>query len=133
MFESQDTTPWYRSRSMMIGASVCFAALALALFYHFYGYRYFGDRDAHYTELERHRAQQAARATNESTPAATEQVAASNQNTPAETAGQQPATAAGANGSNAVASNAQDANHPVAPAPSSSSSARNYWTNFRGP
>ncbi|MDQ1557606.1 MAG: outer membrane protein assembly factor BamB [Pyrinomonadaceae bacterium] len=131
MFESQDTTPWYRSRSTMIGASVCFAALVLALFYHFYGYRYFSDREEHYSELERHRAQQAALATNETPPAAaaTDPAAASNQNAPAaavEVPGQQ-----AANGVNsAVTTPGQDANHTAAPA---ASSARNYWTNFRGP
>ncbi|HEV7903296.1 MAG TPA: PQQ-binding-like beta-propeller repeat protein [Pyrinomonadaceae bacterium] len=137
MFESQDTTPWYRSRSTMIGASVCLAALILALFYHFYGYRYFSDRDAHYAELERHRAQQAALAANEppnaAAPAA-DQNAAPNQNAPAPAAGQptdaQGTAAATAGGNNAAAANGQDANHPVA-APASS--ARNYWTNFRGP
>ena len=70
MFESQDTAPWYRSRSTIIGASVCCAALVLALFYHFYGYRYFSNRDEHYSELERHRAQQAALAGNQTPPAA---------------------------------------------------------------
>jgi outer membrane protein assembly factor BamB len=118
---------------MLIGASVCFAAIALALFYHFYGYRYFSDRDAHYAELERHRAEQAALAANQTPPVAPEQAAAPNQNAPAEIAGQTPATAAAdPNGANAVAANGQDANHTVAPAAPSSSS-RNYWTNFRGP
>jgi outer membrane protein assembly factor BamB len=136
MFESQDTTPWYRSRATMIGASVCFAAVALALFYHFYGHRYFSDRDEHYAELERHRAQQAALATGEAPPvAADQQAAAPNQNTPATAAeipGGQPA--ADANGSNGVAANGQDANHTAAPAAAATSpSARNYWTNFRGP
>jgi outer membrane protein assembly factor BamB len=135
MFESQDTTPWYRSRSTIIGASVCCAALILALFYHFYGYRYFSDREEHYSELERHRAQQAALATNEAPPAAAtvpaEQTAAANQNATA-TAGQ-PAGAQGTattSGNNATA-NGQDANHPSAPV--AAASARNYWTNFRGP
>ncbi|MCA1567477.1 MAG: PQQ-like beta-propeller repeat protein [Acidobacteria bacterium] len=132
MFESQDTTPWYRSRSTMIGAGMCFAALALAVFYQFYGYRYFSDRDEHYSALERHRAEQAALAANQP-PAAAEQVGAPNQNAPAAAAApgqQQPATAADASGSNAVAANGQDANHTSAPA---APSARNYWTNFRGP
>jgi outer membrane protein assembly factor BamB len=135
MFESQDTTPWYRSRSTLIVAAVCCAALALALFYHFYGYRYFSDRDEHYAELERHRAQQAALATGEAPPAAAQPAAAPEQNAPAaaaETPGGQPA--AGASSGNAVAANGQDANHTVAPASSAASpSARNYWTNFRGP
>ena len=133
MFESQDTTPWYRSRSMMIGAGVACAALALVLFYHFYGYRYFSNRDEHYSALERHRAEQAARAANEPPPAAVaEPAAAPNQNAPAaETPGQQPApAAANASGASAALSNGQDANHPAAPA---APSARNYWTNFRGP
>jgi outer membrane protein assembly factor BamB len=134
MFESQDTTPWYRSRSTMIGALVCFAALALALFYQFYGYRYFGNRDAHYAELERHRAQQAALATNEQPPAAAaQQAAAPNRNTPADagTPGQQPANPS-ASGASVVGASGQDANHTTAPAASTSSSSRNYWTNFRG-
>lgn len=135
MFESQDTTPWYRSRSTMIGASVCCAALILALFYHFYGYRYFSDRDSHYAELERHRAQQAALAANQPPTAAAVpagQNAAPNQNAPAtaeQPAGAPGTTVAAASGNNAAA-NGPDANHPVAPA---TSSARNYWTNFRGP
>ncbi|HYG11250.1 MAG TPA: PQQ-binding-like beta-propeller repeat protein, partial [Pyrinomonadaceae bacterium] len=81
---------------------------------------------------ERHRAQQAALAANEPPPAAAAEQAAANQNAPAtaETAAQQPATA-DPNGANATANaNGQDANHTVAPA---ASSARNYWTNFRGP
>ncbi|HEV2882771.1 MAG TPA: PQQ-binding-like beta-propeller repeat protein [Pyrinomonadaceae bacterium] len=138
MFESQDTTPWYRSRSTLIGASVCFAMLALALFYQFYGYRYFSDRDAHYSELERHRAAQAALAANQPPPAAAdEQVAAPNQNTPAAAADangqqqQQPATATSTTGGNATTANGQDANHTAAPP--ASSAGRNYWTNFRGP
>jgi outer membrane protein assembly factor BamB len=134
MFESQDATPWYRSRSTMIGASVCFAAIALAVFYHFYGYRYFSDREAHYSELERHRAEQAAHAGNETPPTAPAgQAAAPNQNTPADaqTSGQQTANAA-ANVANAQAANGQEANHTAAPA-SAAPGARNYWTNFRGP
>jgi outer membrane protein assembly factor BamB len=134
MFESQDTTPWYRSRSTIIAASVCGAALILALFYHFYGYRYFSDRDAHYSELERHRAEQAARDASGAAPASApaEQTAAPNQNAPAtaDAQQQQGATVAPASGDNAAA-NGQDANHPIAPA--GASSARNYWTNFRGP
>ncbi|HEY0097510.1 MAG TPA: PQQ-binding-like beta-propeller repeat protein [Pyrinomonadaceae bacterium] len=131
MFESQDTTPWYRSRSTIIGVSVCCAALVLTLFYHFYGYRYFTNRDAHYAELERHRAQQAALAGNEPPPAAPAgQPTAPEQNAP--TTGQPTsapgATVAEASGNSATA-NGQDANHPVAP---NASSARNYWTNFRG-
>ncbi|HEY9404538.1 MAG TPA: hypothetical protein VIQ24_17910, partial [Pyrinomonadaceae bacterium] len=70
MFESQDTAPWYRSRSTMIGAGVACAALAFLLFYQFYGYRYFSDRDEHYSALERHRAEQAALAANQTPPAA---------------------------------------------------------------
>ncbi|HZH91177.1 MAG TPA: PQQ-binding-like beta-propeller repeat protein [Pyrinomonadaceae bacterium] len=138
MFESQDTTPWYRSRSTMIGASVCFAALVIALFYQFYGYRYFGDRDAHYAELERHRAEQAALAATQASPAAAEPGAAPGQvaSPGAETRGAQTTAAApGAKGANTVAANGQDANHTTAPpaaAPRTSSS-RNYWTNFRGP
>jgi outer membrane protein assembly factor BamB len=137
MFESQDTTPWYRSRSTMIAAAVCFAALALALFYNFYGHRYFGNRDEHYAELERHRAQQAALAANEP-PSAAQQAAAPDQNAPAANAAEVPGAqpdAPGANGSNNVAANGQDANHTAAPAAASatSSSSRNYWTNFRGP
>lgn len=136
MFESQDTTPWYRSRSMMIGALASFALLALALFYQFYGYRYFSDRDAHYSELERHRAEQAALAANQAPHAATAgQVAAPDQNAPAAAAeanGQQQAAPATPASGDAIAANGQDANHPVAPA-SSAPAARNYWTNFRGP
>ncbi len=136
MFESQDTTPWYRSRSTLTAAAaVCCVALVLALVYHFYGYRFFSDRDAHYAELERHRAEQAARAANELPPAAAsataEPSAAPGQNAPA---AQNPAGQTTADsGANAVAANGQDANHAAAPGASSSSSARNYWTNFRGP
>lgn len=141
MFESQDTTPWYRSRSTMIAAAVCVAALALALFYNFYGYRYFSNSEEHYAELERHRAQQAALAANEPPPVAgapAEQAAALNQNSPA--TGQDAATAAAAQPGNAAApaasgnnaaTSGQDANHTTAPA--AASSARNYWTSFRGP
>ncbi|MGI9107662.1 MAG: PQQ-binding-like beta-propeller repeat protein [Pyrinomonadaceae bacterium] len=139
MFESQDTTPWYRSRATMTMAAVCIVALALALLYNQWGYRYFSDKESHYSELEQHRAQQAAQAANELPsaavpPAATEQTGAANPNAPATTtAGAQPTTTAPAAAVNPVApaANASDANHPTAAAPSSSS--RNYWTNFRGP
>jgi outer membrane protein assembly factor BamB len=132
MFESQDTTPWYRSRSTITVASVCCAVLVLALFYHFYGYRFFSNREEHYAELERHRAQQAALAaagapTSAAAPAAQ---TGANQNAPTtdgQPAAAQEAALATATGNNATA-NGQDANHTAAPA----SSARNYWTNFRG-
>jgi len=140
MFESQDATPWYRSRSTIAVASVGAAALlALALFYNFYGYRYFSNSEEHYAELERHRAQQqSALAAGDPPPVAAvpaEQAAAPNQNSPAtgQPAGAQPANAGAAttSGNNAT-TNGQDANHAVAPV-AASSSARNYWTSFRGP
>jgi len=142
MFESQDTTLWYRSRSTKIAAAVCIAALALALFYNFYGYRYFSDSEGHYAELERHRAQQAAQAAGDpppaggGVPATAEQSAAPNQNSPATgeaatTAAPANAGAATASGNNTATNATTDANHPVAPV--ASSSARNYWTSFRGP
>ena len=124
----------------MTMASVCMVALGLALLYNLWGYRYFSNKEAHYSELEKHRAQQAAQATNEVPPAApvmpAEQAAATNSNVPATTtpAGAQPATTVpAAVNSVAPAANASDANHPIAAAPPSSSSGRNYWTNFRGP
>jgi outer membrane protein assembly factor BamB len=139
MFDSQDSTPWYRSRQALIAAGVaCCAALALVLFYHFHGYRYFSDRDAHYAELERHRAQQAALAASGASAPAPD--VAPNQNAPAavaaETSVQQPASNATGGGTSATANgaSAEDTNHTVANAAApASSSARNYWTSFRGP
>ncbi|HEX8456802.1 MAG TPA: PQQ-binding-like beta-propeller repeat protein [Pyrinomonadaceae bacterium] len=140
MFESTDTTPWYRSRQTLIGAGVCCAALLLALFYHFYGYRYFSDRDAHYAELERHRAQQAALNAGggqSQAPAAPGQTTATTAPAENANAAQVPGGQTGAtDGANPTAATTagQDANHPSAPAAATaSSSSRNYWTNFRGP
>jgi outer membrane protein assembly factor BamB len=129
MFESQESTPWYRSQAGLIVASILLPPLGIALLWKRRdtalatkvgasslilalgaGYVFLfvqwrrGSNDAHYTQLEQHRAQQQQAAIQ---PAATtaESVAPANSASPTGT-------------SNEVA-----AAHAT----------RNYWTNFRGP
>jgi outer membrane protein assembly factor BamB len=142
MFDSQDSTPWYRSSVGLIAASVllpplgivllwmrrdavartkilgtlCIAFLGVGYVYLYSVWRNSSLTEAHYAELERHRAQQQSAIGNEVPQPGTPQTAA-----PA-AAAQQPA-----------------AGQPAAPgttAPEQTAAAhasRNYWTNFRGP
>jgi outer membrane protein assembly factor BamB len=145
MFASQESTPWYRSLTGLIAACVLLPPLGLALLwarrdaatklkivgtlgivilgasyvYFFRVWRTSSMNDAHYEELERHRAQQQALA--------------------AQTGNQQAAVPANAP-PGTVASPAVNAASPgsaaapgTVPPPETAHASRNYWTNFRGP
>ena len=143
-----ETSPWYRSWPVIVAASVVFPPLGLLLIwirprtdmqvrvlgslaivllsvgysYFLFGARRDANTEAHYTELEKHRAAQREQ------PAPPEVGQAPGAASPADpnAAGQpSPDAAAHANAS------ATDAVLPGA-APSSGAR-RNYWTNFRGP
>jgi outer membrane protein assembly factor BamB len=142
MFETQESTPWYRSLTGLIAASVLVPPLGIVLLWMrrdsaakvkilgtvaivllgagyvflYNVWRNSGANEAHYAELERHRAQQQSATGTEATQPGAPQAAV-----PA-TAQQQPA-----NGQTAA---------PGAPTSDQTASAhasRNYWTNFRGP
>jgi outer membrane protein assembly factor BamB len=141
MFASQESTPWHRSTTVLIVASVLLPPLGLALlwlrrdaairarilgtllivvwgasaFYMLRTWRNSSLNDAHYAALEQHRAQQ---------EAATGQQAVAPAN-PQSAAAAVPATsgASPANPASAVATGAPEAAH----------ASKNYWTNFRGP
>src|SRR5689334_19973811 len=104
MFEQQKSAPWYKSRTLLISLGVI-VVLVVAVF-GVWKYLRNQSTEAHYTELEQHRQRQAAEA------AAAAPVATAT-----------PAVAQASPG----ASPGQTAAAPAAP------SARNYWTNFRGP
>ncbi len=136
MFETQESTPWYRSLTSLIAAAVVLPPLGLLLLWMrrdiatrsrilgsvlivllgggyvflFTSWRRGNEKEAHYAALERHRAQQAASG-NEQTaaPPISPQQSASPS---AQAAGAQPA-----NTTETAAAHAS----------------RNYWTNFRGP
>jgi hypothetical protein len=130
MFESRESTPWYRSQVVLIivsillppvaipllwmrrdtatatklGATSLIVALAVGYAVLFVQLRKASIKDAHYTELEQQRAQQQ-QATTQSTTTVSQANA--------------PTTSASPTGtSNEVAS---------------AHATRNYWTNFRGP
>jgi outer membrane protein assembly factor BamB len=142
MFASQESTPWYRSLTGLIAASVllpplgivllwmrrdstakmkilgtlCIALLGVGYFYFYNVWRNSSINEDHYAELERHRAQQQAATSNEAAQPGVQPAAA-----PANPAQPPPAV------------------QPAAPgtAPPDQTAAahasRNYWTNFRGP
>ena len=96
MFESQESTPWYRTLAGLIGASLILPPVGLVLlwlrrstplltkalgtlaifclvagyFYLYKTWRYSSDNEAHYAALEQHRAQQQAQAASNPQPAA---------------------------------------------------------------
>ena len=116
--------PWYR-RPPVIVALVSVLALAAVSAYFFAARRGAPGSQAHYDELERHRAAQQQQAAAEGTPAApAEQVAAA----PVE--GQPAAEGAAATGAPAGEQPAPAA--AGAPA-AAQGGGRRYWTNFRGP
>ena len=104
MFEQKKSVPWYRSRMLVVGLCVV-VVLAIVTAGVLLFLRGSGSNEAHYTELEQHRQQQAAQA-----PA------------PAPAATAAPVASASPGASPA----------PGAAAPATAAS-RNYWTNFRGP
>jgi outer membrane protein assembly factor BamB len=133
MFESQESTPWYRSLAGLIvasillpplgivllwmrrssptatkvGATLCLAALSVGYVFLFTQWRKNSYQEAHYAALEQQRAQQASQAGNPGQPT----VAAAQPAAPVTT------------GSPTGTSTETAAAH----------AARNYWTNFRGP
>ncbi len=142
MFASQESTPWYRSLTGLIAASVLLPPVGLALLwmrrdtkakakilttvgivmlgagyvYLFTAWQRSSAYNAHYAALDQHRAQQQSGVTSG---------AGQQSNNP----GAVPATAA----------QQPTAGEPATPAPgtaaetASAHSTRNYWTNFRGP
>ncbi|MGH9967311.1 MAG: PQQ-binding-like beta-propeller repeat protein [Pyrinomonadaceae bacterium] len=142
MFESQESTPWYRSLTGLIGACILLPPLGLALLwtrrdvamktkilaslcllflgvgyvYLFRAWRRSDANEAHYAELEQHRAQQAAIPTiGSEQPAATSGVT------------QPPA------GATSPATNGASTANAIAPETAAAHASKNYWTNFRGP
>ena len=103
MFEQQKSAPWYKSSTLLIGACVV-VFLAITVGVVMVFVRS-RSKEAHYDELEHHRQQQAAQA-----PLAA----------PAATAAPVAQASPGASPGQTAAAPAQ-------------ASARNYWTNFRGP
>ena len=143
MFEPQPSTPWNRSIAVLIGASILFPPLGLALIwargdwpgrtklistagvvlltagyaYLFWSWRNSAANESHYTALEQHRAQQhVADATQPATQPAT------------------PVSTQQSNNATQQAVPGQTAN-PTAQSDGTASAhaGRNYWTNFRGP
>ena len=129
MFEPQESAPWYRSQVLKVAVALMVAGVVLVVLYRTVGRRYLSGDESHYSELERHRAQQRQQGDAQAVPAAdaaaAQQAAAAPSVDPnAATAGQQPAPGASA------APQGGEASHASAPAPSGG---RNYWTDFRGP
>lgn len=137
MFASQESTPWYKSLTGLIAASVLLPPVGLVLvwmrrntplitkiaatvgivilsgvyFQAFKAWRYSSPNEAQYDAVERHRAQQTAEA-----PQATTAVAS------------QPVASPGA-----TLANGQPAAPGTTTDPAAAHATRNYWTNFRGP
>jgi outer membrane protein assembly factor BamB len=107
MFEVEKSTPWYRSRVIILGAVLLVLVAVVA----FVMFRRGGQNEAHYAALEAHRAQQQSeQAANPQAPAAAapaQQPSASSQSSP------------GVPSSSLAAAHAQGS--------------QNYWTNYRGP
>ncbi|HEY2962983.1 MAG TPA: PQQ-binding-like beta-propeller repeat protein [Pyrinomonadaceae bacterium] len=103
MFEQEKSTPWYKSKTLLIGACVVVVLIVGTAVVMMLLRR--GSKEAHYTELEQHRQQQATQAAAAPVATSTPVVQASPGASPGQTA---------------------DAAAAAAPA-------RNYWTNFRGP
>jgi outer membrane protein assembly factor BamB len=139
MFESQASTPWYRSTVVLVAACLLLPPLGLVLlwlqpqvrtqvklaatlgivvlgagyFYVLSAWRTAELNESHYSALEQHRAQQQAQT------AATDPSATTANGQPAASAQTAPAAAA-----SPAAGSAESA---------SAHASRNYWTNFRGP
>jgi outer membrane protein assembly factor BamB len=147
MFEPQEESHWSKSLPVLIGATILFPPLGLALLwnradlasrtkmvatlgmvlltagyvYLFWAWRTAGSKETHYAELEQHRAQQ--HMADASQPANPQTAS------PASNPAQQSA-------SPTLQANGGQASNPTAVAGTESAAAhaaRNYWTNFRGP
>jgi outer membrane protein assembly factor BamB len=140
MFEPQESTPWYRSITSLLVASLLLPPVGLALLWarrqtptrtklfgtlgivllgagYFFLYNVWSKssaNEAHYAALEQERAQQQRQAM--------EQPAVNNQTSAAATQTQQPAVAP-----------EQAPAAGTSPDIASAHASRNYWTNFRGP
>jgi outer membrane protein assembly factor BamB len=124
MFEPQEKSPWYRSPVLKVGVVIFGGAILL-----FAGWRLtrYGNKESHFTELERQREAQRQQFANVPVEQAAVPAAPAATDPNAANANAQPQTANAAAAPNAAQAKA-DANH-AADVPS----ARNYWTNFRGP
>src|SRR2546426_934571 len=144
MFEQQESTPWYRSVSGLVTASLILPPIGLLLlwmrrdtatrtkilgtlgivllatgyYYAFNTWNRARGNEAHYALLEQNRAQQRAQTT--SSPG-------NGQPAAAPTTAQQPAPAA------PQPVSAQPASAGTSAETASAHASRNYWTNFRGP
>ena len=106
MFEQPKSAPWYKNRKLILGAPLALI-LTVALVWGFNAWRRSKANEAQYDRVEQHRQEQAA-----NPPVAAATVAA-------ETPVAQPSASASAAAGGAV--------QPT------TSSSRNYWTNYRGP
>jgi outer membrane protein assembly factor BamB len=128
-------TPWYLTRPVMLAAPVLVVVLGGFCAYLLFGARGDAGSEAHYAELERHRAaqhSQAAPAPDASAPAAPDPQASPNADPAAQ------AVAAGAQqpadpGAQAVGTTPAPAAAQPTAIPGAAPARRNYWTNFRGP
>jgi outer membrane protein assembly factor BamB len=148
MFDQTESTPWHRSLTALVAASILLPPLGLVLIWRrndlngqkrvlislgicallaaYVALFIFARRNSnedHYAALERHRAEQRQQATQETTAAA---APAANANTPATAA---PVANANAQQPGVGPNVAPDAAHGGETA----KAARNYWTDFRGP
>jgi outer membrane protein assembly factor BamB len=148
MFEQTESTPWYRTPTTLVIASILLPPLGLVLLWRHsglnvqrrvqfslllcalvVGYVFLftiarrNPNEDHYTELERHRAQQRQQAAQETTAAPADANVQSNvASTTAATAPNSQQTGAAPNAATDMA-HKDEAAKP----------ARNYWTDFRGP
>jgi outer membrane protein assembly factor BamB len=145
MFQQQESTPWYRSLTTLIAATIVMPPLGLVLLWtrretakrarivgtlcivllgagYLFAYRLWNNsgNEAHYATLEQHRAQQKLEA---SAPPAGAATASANPSQSAASA--TPQSGAGTSANAAVPA--------TAPETASAHATRNYWTNFRGP
>ena len=129
MFEPQESAPWYRSQVLKVAVALLVAGVVLVALYRLVGRRYLSGQESHYSELERHRAQQ--RQQQDAAQPADAADAAQQAAAPAvdPNAQQQQQAAPGAPAGAAVPQGGE-ASHATAPAPAGG---RNYWTDFRGP
>lgn len=142
MFDSPETTPWYRSTAGLVAAAVllppvgilllwlrrdtltkskilgslCIAVLGVGYVYGFSLWRKARANEDHYAELERHRAQQQGAALNEAQPGQPQNAVPAAAVAASPVAGQPAVPGATATDQTAAAH-----------------ASRNYWTNFRGP
>ncbi len=163
MFDTAQSPSWYRSTKTLLLASLSIAVVAASALYLFSGSRFSSNTDeAHYAELERHRAEQQRKAPSEAIAApvgtgqtveasvagSPEQATAPAPNSPEQNSvlvsNEQKAeganTTSGRTADQAQAGQAQAGQAQVVAEAQTAEKkmpaakpARNYWTNFRGP